>query len=125
MDDRHEAIRKGGIRLRTKVSYWAVLVAAVTTLVTSVLWYVVFGNAWLRLRGIDPSTTQMTPQAWQMVGQVARNLVVALRAGLPAVPSGGTTPEVRWGWGSLCGWASRPWPSPARCCTRATRWGCT
>lgn len=62
--------------LRTKVNYWAVLVAAVATLVTSALWYVV-GNAWLTLRGIDPNTAEMTPQAWQMVGQFARNFVVA------------------------------------------------
>ena len=63
--------------LSTKVNYWAVLVAAVTTLATSALWYVVFGSAWLTLRGIDPDTAEMPPQAWQMVGQVTRNLVVA------------------------------------------------
>ena len=62
--------------LRTRVNYWAVLVAAVTALATSALWYVVFGNAWLTLRGIDPNTTQVTPQAWQMTGQVTRNLIV-------------------------------------------------
>jgi hypothetical protein len=60
-----------------KVNYWAVLVAAATSLITSALWYVVFGSAWLRLRGIDPSTAEMTPQTWQMAGQFARNLVVA------------------------------------------------
>ena len=49
-----EAIRKGGIMLRTRVNYWAVLVAAVTALATSALWYVVFGNAWLTLRGPTP-----------------------------------------------------------------------
>jgi predicted Co/Zn/Cd cation transporter (cation efflux family) len=63
--------------LRTRVNYWAVLVAAVTTLVTSALYYVVLGSAYMTLRGIDPNTTQVTPQAWQMVGQVTRNLVVA------------------------------------------------
>ena len=72
-----EAILKGGNMLRTKVNYWAVLVAAVTTLVTSALYYVLFGSAYMTLRGIDPNTTQVTPQAWQMVGQVTRNLVVA------------------------------------------------
>ena len=75
--DRHEAVREGRVLLGTRVNYWAVLVAAVAVLVTSALWYVVFGNAWLRLRGIDPSTAQMTPEAWQMAGQFARNLVVA------------------------------------------------
>jgi Protein of unknown function (DUF1761) len=72
-----EAILKGGIMLRTKVNYWAVLVAAVTTLVTSALYYVLFGSAYMTMRGIDPNTTQVTPQAWQMVGQATRNLVVA------------------------------------------------
>ena len=111
--------------MRTKVSYWAVLVAAVTTLVTSALWYVVVGNAWLELRGIDLSTTQMTPQAWQMVGQVARNLVVAYVLAYLLSRLAATTPKDALGWGSSCGSASRPWPSPARCCTRATRWGST
>ena len=59
------------------MNYWAVLVAAVTALVTSALWYVAFGSAWLRLRGVDPGTAEVTPQLWQMVGQLARNLVVA------------------------------------------------
>jgi hypothetical protein len=73
----HEAVRKGGTMLRTRVNYLAVLVAAATILVTSGLYYVVFGSAWLTLRGIDPSTAEMTPQVWQMVGQFVRNLVVA------------------------------------------------
>ena len=76
--DRHEAVRKGGITLRTKVNYWAVLVAAVTSLIASAVYYMVVGNAWLTLRGIDPSTTELTPQLWQLAGQFARNLVVAL-----------------------------------------------
>lgn len=76
-----EAIRRGGIVFSAKVNYWAVLLAAVTTLATSALWYVVFGSAWLTLRGIDPNTAEMTPQAWQMIGQVARNLVVAVVLG--------------------------------------------
>ena len=75
--DRHEAVREGRVLLGTRVNYWAVLVAAVAVLVTSVLWYVVFGNAWLRLRGIDPGTAEMTPEVWQMTGQLARNLVLA------------------------------------------------
>jgi hypothetical protein len=75
--DRHEAVRKGRVLLGTRVNYWAVLVAAATILVTSALYYIVLGNAWLTSRGIDPSTAEMAPQAWQMVGQFARNLVVA------------------------------------------------
>lgn len=60
-----------------KINYWAVVAAAAATLVTSALWYVVFGNAWLTLRGIDPATADQTPEAWVMVAQLARNLVVA------------------------------------------------
>jgi hypothetical protein len=73
-----ETIRKGGIVLRAKVNYWAVLVAAATPLATSALYYVLFGNAWLTLRGIDPNTAKLTPQAWQMLGQLGHNLVIAL-----------------------------------------------
>jgi hypothetical protein len=61
----------------TKINYWAVSTAAAATLVTSAMWYVVFGNAWLTLRGIDPSTTNPTPEAWVVVAQFARNLAVA------------------------------------------------
>jgi hypothetical protein len=61
----------------TKINYWAVVAAAAATLVTSAMWYVVFGNTWLTLRGIDPSTADPTPEAWVMVAQFVRNLVVA------------------------------------------------
>jgi hypothetical protein len=74
----HETVREGGIMLRTKVNYWAVLVAAATTLVTSALYYLVFGDAWLTLRGLDPNTADVTPQPGQMVGQLGHNLVIAL-----------------------------------------------
>lgn len=63
--------------LRTKVNYWAVAVAAATTLVTSAAWYIVFANAWLKLRGLDPSTASARPQVWEIVGQLGRNLIVA------------------------------------------------
>jgi hypothetical protein len=52
-------------------------VAAATSLVTSALYYVVFGDAWLTLRGLDPSTADVTPQPWPMVGQLGHNLVIA------------------------------------------------
>jgi hypothetical protein len=61
---------------RTKVNYRAVLVAAGSSLVDSAVYCIVLGNAWLTLRGIDPGTAEMTPQVWQMAGQLARNLVV-------------------------------------------------
>ena len=66
-----------GTMLRTGINYWAVAVAAAATLVASSVWYTVFGNAWLTLRGLDPSTADLTPEVWVMVGQFVRNLVVA------------------------------------------------
>lgn len=67
-----------GTTSRTGINSWAVAAAAAATLVASSVWYTVFGNAWLTLRGIDPSTAEMTPEVWVVVGQFVRNLVVAL-----------------------------------------------
>jgi Protein of unknown function (DUF1761) len=50
-------------------------------------------NAWLTLRGIDPGTTEMTPQVWQMAGQLARNLVVAFVLAYLLSRLGATTPK--------------------------------
>jgi Protein of unknown function (DUF1761) len=59
--------------------YWTVLgVAAVLPMIASTVWYIVFGEAWLRLRGIDPDTADTTPAAWALVGQFVRNLVVVV-----------------------------------------------
>jgi hypothetical protein len=78
--------------LRTKVNNWAVLVAAATSLVASAVYYIVLGKAWLTLRGIDPDTAQMEPEAWQMAGQLARNLVVAFVLAYLLSRLGATTP---------------------------------
>jgi hypothetical protein len=64
--------------MRTKVNYWAVLVASAASLVASAAYYTVLAGAWLRLRGLNPDTAEMTPQLWPMLGQLARNLVVAM-----------------------------------------------
>jgi Protein of unknown function (DUF1761) len=71
------ALSRGRTTARTRTNYWAVLVAAATTLVASSVWYTAFGHAWLTLRGLDPSTP-VTPQPWEIAGQLLRNLVVAL-----------------------------------------------
>src|SRR5215218_10944430 len=105
-------------------NYWAVLVAAATSVVTSALYYVVFGDAWLTLRGLDPSTpmshhshgrwsassgtTWSSPLRWPMCWPVWRS-------------EPGRMP---CGWGCWSGLGSRPWPWPVRCCTRTIRWGC-
>lgn len=75
--DDDAAVSSAGTTSRTGINYWAVAVAAAATLVASFVWYIVFGNAWLTLRGIDPSTADTTPEAWVMVAQFVRNLVVA------------------------------------------------
>jgi Protein of unknown function (DUF1761) len=70
--------RRGGIGLRARVNSWAVLVAAVAAMIASAVYYTVLGDAYFSLRGIDPGSAEATPQLWELVGQLARNLVVAL-----------------------------------------------
>jgi hypothetical protein len=61
-----------------KVNLWAVLAAALLALVASSVYYTVLGPAWLELRGIDPSSVAgARPQIGEVLGQLARNLVVA------------------------------------------------
>jgi Protein of unknown function (DUF1761) len=57
---------------------WALLaVAAVAPLVTASIWYTVFGGAWVRLSGVDPSTA-LRPSIWPILGQLGRNAVVVI-----------------------------------------------
>lgn len=60
-----------------KINLLAVLAAAVAAFVASAVYYTVLGDLYLRLRGLDPSAVSMTPQVWEIVGQFARNLIVA------------------------------------------------
>ncbi len=39
-----------------RMNYLAVLVSAVAAFVVSSVWYTVFANAWMELRGIGPAT---------------------------------------------------------------------
>ncbi|MBC8094112.1 MAG: DUF1761 domain-containing protein [Pseudonocardia sp.] len=55
------------------INYRAVLVAAVAALVASSVYYILLGGAYQALRP-DPSTAD--PQAWKIVGQLARNIVM-------------------------------------------------
>jgi Protein of unknown function (DUF1761) len=116
---------RAGTTLRTEINYWAVAVAAAATLVASSVWYIVFGNAWLTLRGLDPSTADTTPAAWVLVAQFARNLVVAvvlafLLRRLETATLGGALRLDSW-----CGLGSRRWRSQARCFMSSTHWACT
>ncbi len=62
-----------------KMNYLAVVAAAVVAFVVSSVWYAVFGNAWMELRGIDPATAaDMGTPAWTMLFVVVQSLVVAI-----------------------------------------------
>jgi heme/copper-type cytochrome/quinol oxidase subunit 2 len=55
-----------------------VLAAAVAAFVVSSVWYTIFGNAWMELRGINPATAaNMRMPAWTMLFVIVQSLVVA------------------------------------------------
>ena len=61
-----------------RMNYLAVLAAAVAAFVLSSVWYTIFGNAWMELRGIDPATAaNMGTPAWTMLFVIVQSLVVA------------------------------------------------
>jgi hypothetical protein len=62
-----------------RMNYWAVIMAAVAAFVARSVWYTVFGNVWMELRGIDPATVAdtATPAAWAILFVVVQSLVVA------------------------------------------------
>jgi MFS family permease len=66
-------------QLMLRMNYWAVVVAGVAAFVVSSVWYAIFGNAWMELRGIDPATAaDMGAPAWKMMFVVVQSLIVAL-----------------------------------------------
>ena len=61
-----------------RMNYLAVLAAAVAAFVVSSVWYTIFGNAWMELRGINPATAaNMRMPAWTMLFVIVQSLVVA------------------------------------------------
>jgi phosphotransferase system glucose/maltose/N-acetylglucosamine-specific IIC component len=61
-----------------RMNYLAVIVAAVAAFVASLVWYAIFGNAWMELRGIDSATAADTgTPTWTMLFVVIQSLVVA------------------------------------------------
>ena len=63
-----------------RINYAAVVVAAVAAFVVGALWYspLLFGKAYLGLRGVSPgAVADMRPPAGELVGELARNLVIA------------------------------------------------
>jgi hypothetical protein len=67
-------------QLMLKVNYLAVVAAAVAAFVASAVWYAIFANAWMELRGVDPATAAdlaTPPPAWTMLFVVVQSLLVA------------------------------------------------
>jgi hypothetical protein len=62
----------------TRVTYLAIVVSAVAAFVASLVWYTIFGDAWMELRGIDRATAaDAATSAWTMLFVVVQSLVVA------------------------------------------------
>ncbi len=60
------------------VNYWAVVAAAVAAFVAGSVWYTIFANTWMDLRGIDPATAaDMGTPVLAMLFVVVQSLVVA------------------------------------------------
>ena len=59
-------------------NYLAVVVAAVAAFVVSAMWYTIFADASMELRGIDPDTAaNVGTPPWTMLFVIAQSLVVA------------------------------------------------
>ena len=63
-----------------KINFWAVIIAAGVAFVLGALWYspLLFGKAYLEERAMNPAAmADMRPPVWELVGEFAKNLVVA------------------------------------------------
>ncbi|MFC5337913.1 DUF1761 domain-containing protein [Leucobacter denitrificans] len=56
------------------INYWAVIIAAISTMVVGSVWYTpkVFGNAWMRLAKVDPNSGKSA------VGPIVVTVIVSL-----------------------------------------------
>jgi hypothetical protein len=64
-----------------KINFWAVIISAAAAFVLGALWYspLLFGKAYLEVRAVNPvAMADMRPRAWELAGEFAKNLVVAL-----------------------------------------------
>ena len=64
----------------SEFNYLTVVVAAVAAMGVGAVWYspLLFGNAYMKLRGMNPdATADRRPPAGELLGEFVRNLVVA------------------------------------------------
>ena len=64
----------------TKINYLAVVVAAFAAFVVGSMWYspLLFGKAYMEVRGMNPGAmADMRPPAGELLGEFAKNLVIA------------------------------------------------
>lgn len=61
------------------MNYFAVIVSAVVAFVVGAVWYspLLFGKAYMKVRGLNPDALAEMPPASELLGEFARNLVVA------------------------------------------------
>ncbi|MGH8004384.1 MAG: DUF1761 domain-containing protein [Limisphaerales bacterium] len=57
-----------------EINCWAIVVAAVAAFVTSFVWYMVFAK---ELAKVSTAIAEQKPEAWKMLVEVARSLVLA------------------------------------------------
>jgi len=63
-----------------RTNYLAIVVVAAAAFVVGAVWYspLLFGKAYMALRGMNPGAMAGTrPAAWEILGEFAKNLVVA------------------------------------------------
>ena len=78
----HNADIGGGFqKMSVEINYWAVVLAALASMIVGSLWYMpaTFGKAWMRLSGIKLNRKGMTPKtaAWMYGSVFLASLVMA------------------------------------------------
>jgi len=67
--------------MNVDVNYWAVLLAALSSMVVGSLWYMPagFGNLWMKLTGVKPDRSKMKPgqMAWMYVSVYIASVLTA------------------------------------------------
>jgi hypothetical protein len=64
----------------SRMNYIAIVAMALTAFLISSAWYspLLFGKAWMQLRGVNPNTAEMSVPVGNILGELVRSNVVAL-----------------------------------------------